>query len=147
MQVADSLRSNAVPVYVTTHRCNGRFFGPRACGLGRVSVGRHAFAGLQNLHATEPTEVETAPTMVSTGRLTITVGGTGAVRVSVKGDKGRGFEQCIPIRNKTEAEVIWHGGQSPPPTKGGGSVQEYEGGALALVFQLEPGAVLWAYHL
>jgi hypothetical protein len=119
--------------------CNGRFFGPRSCGLGRVSVRRHAFAGLQNEHPSETTDVETAPTLVSTGTMRITVGGSGAVRVRVVGDSSMSFERCVPIHNATEMEVTWGGG-SP-------GLHTYLGGAVALVFRLDPGAVLWAFHV
>ena len=124
--------------------CNGRFFGPRACGLGRVSVGRHAFAGLYNQHRTEATEVEIAPTLVSTGKLKVTVGGSGAVRVSVVGDSSMSFQRCTPIRNATEVEVVWASALGEVQD---GGLHVYRGGAVGLVFLLDPGAVLWAFHV
>ena len=124
--------------------CNGRFFGPRACGLGRVSVGRHAFAGLHNQHQTEATEVEIAPTLVSTGKLRVTVGGSGTVRVAVVGDSSMSFDRCTPVRNATEVEVVWMG--APGEAQGDG-LSAYQGGAVGLVFLLDPDAVLWAFHI
>ena len=116
----------------------GRFFGPRACSLGRVQVGRHRFAGLENTAADATAHVEVPPTIVSTGRLLLTVGGTGGVRVGVIGDQRLGLEQSSVIANATESEVRW---------RGGGSFAKYRTGAAGLRLELEPGAILYAIHM
>ena len=106
-------------------------------------MGRHAFAGLHNQHRTEASQIEIAPTLVSTGKLRVTVGGSGAVRVSVVGDSSMSFHQCTPIRNATEVEVVW---TTALEVQGDG-LHAYRGGAVGLVFLLDPGAVLWAFHI
>jgi hypothetical protein len=123
---------------VCTAGCNGRFFGPRACSLGRVQVGRHRFAGLENTAAAATAQVEVPPMVVSTGRLLLTVGGTGGVRVGVIGDQTLSLEQSSVLANVTEAEVTW---------AGGGSFAKYKTGAAGLWLELEPGAILYALHM
>ena len=109
-----------------------------------MSVGRHAFAGLHNQHPTETTEVEIAPTLVTTGKLRVTVGGSGAVRVGVVGDSSLSFGRCTPVRNATELEVVW---VSAPGEARGDGLTAYQGGAVGLLFLLDPDAILWAFHM
>ena len=85
--------------------CNGRFFEPRACGLGRVEVGRHQFAGLKNDEGQQNAMVEIAPTLVSTGQLLLTVGGPAAgARAGVVGD------QALGACGKLQRRQSWRGG-------------------------------------
>jgi hypothetical protein len=118
--------------------CNGRFFGSRACGLGRADVGRHQFAGLRN-HGTAAAAVEIAPTIVRTGRLLLTVGGAGGVRAGVVGDRGLSTITSSLTAAGVEVEVTWgasHGG-----------LGKYKTGAVGLLLELEPGAVVYAFSM
>ena len=74
----------------------------------------------------------------------MTVGGRGAVRVRVLGDKTKGFETSSVLVNATEAEVTW---TDQGKSTAGGSLSAYVGGVVALAFELAPGAVLYAHHL
>jgi hypothetical protein len=123
------------PLYYTG--CNGRFFGPRACGLGRVEVGRHQFAGLKN-EGKQNAMVEIAPTFVRTGQLLLTVGGPGGARAGVVGDQALGVANSSVAKGGAEVLVTWAGGADLMP---------YKFGAVGLLVELEPGAVLYAIHM
>ena len=82
--------------------CNGRFFGPRACGLGKATIGRHAFAGY--VADGGGGTLVSAPMMADTGRLLVT--GSGAIRVGVMYD-GALSAAASTIVNGTEVEVRW----------------------------------------
>ena len=113
--------------------CNGRFFGPRACGLGKATIGRHAFAGY--VADGGGGTLVSAPMMADTGRLLVT--GSGAIRVGVMYD-GALSAAASTIVNGTEVEVRWGAN---------GTLSKWKGSAVVLVFELEAGSALYAFHL
>eukprot|EP01051_Picozoa_sp_SAG22_P013931 SAG22_NODE_1622_length_3962_cov_25.479420_2_plen_517_part_00 len=115
--------------------CNGGWEGPRACGLGMVHIGRHAFAGFAPSEATERGTLETAPARVSTGRLAVTA--TGGVRVSVAGVPSLSAEGCRAV-DGTDVVVVWAGNTS---------LGDFVNGAVALTFHIPAGGVLYSYAL
>ena len=102
--------SEKLPLFYTG--CNGAFFGPRACALGSVAIGRHAFAGLAG-----PANVSASWVLVTNGTLRVTA--TGGVRVSAVGVAGVLAELCDPV-DGTEVLVAWRmkRGKTPCPDSG-----------------------------
>jgi hypothetical protein len=65
MTPAYSSGSDTLPLFY--NGCNGAFFGPRACAVGSVSIGRHAFAGLAG-----PATVLSSWAIVNNGTIRVT---------------------------------------------------------------------------
>lgn len=122
--------ATTLPIYYAG--CNGLFFGARACGLGLVEVGRHAFAGY-----TGPGIITTAPVKVNDDFLLVTA--SGGVQVGVVDDDKLSLSACTPI-DGTEVIVKWAG-------KTQGTLAPYLHGAITLTFKIPDGAILYAYHL
>ena len=141
--------SDKLPLFYTG--CNGAFFGPRACALGSVEIGRHAFAGLAG-----PANVSASWVLVTNGTLRVTA--TGGVRVSAVGVAGVSAELCDPV-DGTEVLVAWRvkRGKTPCPDSGAPphgctptaaqSLRKQAGGAIGLVFDVPEGGVLYAWHI
>ena len=111
--------------------CNGAWEGPRACGLGLASVGRHAFAGYRG--GVGGGTVQTAPISIRTGDLRVTA--SGGVTVAVPGVPSLSHEACKPVSG-TSVGVEWAGVE--------GGLGNFSGGALALEFFLPPRAIVFA---
>ena len=109
--------------------CNGRFFGPRSCALGRAQVQTHSFAGYAG-----PGVVEVAPARVSTGELQVTA--SGGVRVGVQGSSELSANASTSV-DGVEVGVTW----------AGTDLSKYAGGAVILVFEVPAHGVLYAYHM
>eukprot|EP01045_Picozoa_sp_COSAG04_P016170 COSAG04_NODE_1329_length_7203_cov_11.591216_2_plen_170_part_00 len=107
---------------------NGAWEGPRACGLGLASVGRHAFAGYRG--GIGGGTVQTAPISISTGDLRVTASGGVTMAVPVPGVPSLSHEACKPIRG-TSVAVEWAGVE--------GGLGNFSGGALALELSCRGG--------
>ena len=127
--------SRTLPLYYAG--CNGRFFGPRACALGRAEIGAHAFAGMAG-----PATVRTVPVKVTSGTLRVTA--SGGVRVGVAESDELTPDACAVAVDGVEVGVTW----KPKGKKGETyDLDKYAGGAVLLVFVVPRGAVLFAYHV
>ena len=131
--------SGAAELPIFYSGCNGAFFGPRACGLGSVSIKRHGFAGLKG-----PANVTASFVSPADGTMRVTA--SGGVRVAVDGVGGT--DRCTPI-DGVEVPVVWTLPKRPnqKPLPPGYPLHDMVGGGVGVTFEIPEGGILYAWHV